>query len=93
MAVVTGASSGIGAAIAWELAKQGFNLFLVARRVDVLQEMAGKIQAKYKNQTFFMMSDLYKSDSAFEIHQETINIAKVQNLTPSILINNAGIGQ
>ncbi len=44
-ALVTGASSGIGAACAEALAKKGFNVFLMARRKQRLEEVAGKINA------------------------------------------------
>ena len=47
-ALVTGASSGIGLEISNELAKQGFNVILTARREDKLRNEAEKIQRKYK---------------------------------------------
>lgn len=46
-AVVTGASSGIGRAIAWELATRGLNLFLVARDKSVLHSLAGEIMGAH----------------------------------------------
>lgn len=46
-AVVTGASSGIGTALAEELARRGYSLILVARRGDLLGELAGRLTERY----------------------------------------------
>ncbi|MDJ0899925.1 MAG: SDR family NAD(P)-dependent oxidoreductase [Xenococcus sp. MO_188.B8] len=48
-ALITGASSGIGAVFAQELAKRKKNLVLVARSEDKLQQIAEKLQAKYQS--------------------------------------------
>jgi len=48
-AIVTGATSGIGRALALELASRGWDLGLTARRADVLDEVAGKIRGAHPN--------------------------------------------
>lgn len=47
VALITGSSSGIGKEFACQLAKQGFNLILVARREQKLKEIARELEEKY----------------------------------------------
>ena len=49
-AVVTGASGGLGAGFAKELARQGANLILVARSADKLETLADELRARYRIQ-------------------------------------------
>ncbi|MCC6809321.1 MAG: SDR family NAD(P)-dependent oxidoreductase [Deltaproteobacteria bacterium] len=51
-AVVAGASEGIGAAFAWELARRGHSLVLIARRSEPLQALADALSAKHPERTF-----------------------------------------
>ncbi len=62
-AVITGASSGIGLAYAHEFAKRGSNLVLVARRGDVLQDIAADIKASYNVKIETIDLDLSTLDS------------------------------
>src|SRR6476661_1108102 len=57
-AVVTGASSGIGAIYADRLAGQGYDLVLVARRADRLEELAEKLRYAYDRKVSFIAADL-----------------------------------
>lgn len=87
-ALVTGASAGIGAALAEELARGGTNLVLTARRRDRLEELARKLEAAHKIQTKIFVADLAQPDAPEKIFQ----FAKDQNAEIELLINNAGFG-
>ena len=87
-ALVTGASSGIGLEISNELAKQGFNLIITARREDKLRNEAEKIQRKYNVAVDFISSDLSDIDAPNKI----FNFCEQKNYQVDILVNNAGYG-
>ena len=52
--VITGASDGIGKALAWEMAARGYNLGLTARRIELLEILKDDIQEKYPAITVFV---------------------------------------
>ena len=81
LAVVTGASSGIGAAIARALAERGWHTVLLARREDRLRELAGEVGGEYE------VCDVGRRDDVERV------AAKVIERHPQIqlLVNNAGI--
>ncbi|MGH9743882.1 MAG: SDR family NAD(P)-dependent oxidoreductase [Candidatus Acidiferrum sp.] len=87
-ALVTGASAGIGKALAEELARGGTNLVLTARRRDRLEELAQQLAAMHKIQTRIFVADLAEADAPEEIFQFT----KDQGIEIELLINNAGFG-
>jgi len=85
-ALVTGASSGIGADIARELAGRGHGVTLVARRQDRLKELADELTAKYGVRAEVLAADLTVADSRAAIPDEV----ERRGLTVDILVNNAG---
>ncbi len=87
-ALVTGASAGIGTALAEELAGGGTNLVLTARRRERLEELAQKLAAAHKIQTKVFVADLTQEDAPEKIFQFT----KEQGIEIELLINNAGFG-
>lgn len=82
-AIVTGASSGIGEAIALELARRGHQLVLVARRTDRLHEIAENLGQK----AHVLPADLSSRTDRAALPGRVAALG----LTPDILINNAGL--
>lgn len=87
-ALITGASKGIGKAIAFELAAKGYHLALVARSADLLQQVAEEIRTKHSVDVQVFAADLSTPGAA----QEVFGWTKQQEMTVSILVNNAGYG-
>ncbi len=84
---VTGASSGIGEALAYELAEQGAKLILSARREDELERVRNA--CKQKDKHLLVPLDLMSNESFPELVKEVI--FKVDSI--NLLINNAGLSQ
>src|SRR4051812_40458697 len=87
-ALVTGASSGIGADLARDLAGRGHNVVLVARRADRLEALAAELRDKHGVRAEALACDLTDS-VALEALPGRI---EALGLTVDILINNAGYG-
>lgn len=87
LAVITGASSGIGAMFARKLAARGYDLLLVARREERLRGIASELAAAHKIKAEALTADL-TSDSGRELVAERIRRAPDLGL----LVNNAGFG-
>jgi short-subunit dehydrogenase len=85
-AVVTGASSGIGADIARELAERGHGVTLVARREDRLRDLAAELGDRVRVEV--IACDVADSDARAGLLDEI----ERRGLTIDILVNNAGIG-
>lgn len=73
-ALVAGASEGLGATYAAELAARGLNLVLVARRAEMLLSLASGLSAKYKIATKTIPFDLSASNAAQEIAENTKDV-------------------
>ena len=86
LALVTGASSGLGAAFARRLAAQGHDLLLVARRLDRLERLASELAAQGVS-TQIVAADLARSDGLVEVEAK-IAAGRIV----AVLVNAAGFG-
>ena len=87
-ALITGASKGIGKAIATDLAARGFNVLLVARSEALLQQEAQRIAAFYPVKADYLALDLSTADAA----QNVYDWCRARGYTVQALVNNAGYG-
>ena len=86
--LITGASSGIGAELAKIFAVEGYNLVLVARSEDKLNQLAATLQKNAPIQITVLAKDLSQPGAAEEIY----TALQSQNIPVDILVNNAGYG-
>lgn len=86
-AVVTGASSGIGVSYAERMAERGYNLILVARRRDRLEDIAAKIQIKTQRLVEIVTADLADANDLLRVEALLTERDDID-----FLINNAGLG-
>ncbi len=87
-ALITGASAGIGAAIAREFAAHGFDLVLTARRGDRLQALAHELAAAHGCTAHVIVADLSDPAAPARVFDEVARAG----LTVDALVNNAGYG-
>ncbi|MEJ2456262.1 MAG: SDR family NAD(P)-dependent oxidoreductase, partial [Candidatus Thiodiazotropha sp.] len=87
-ALITGASRGLGLALAESLASEGYNLVLTARNVDDLIKAADRIKQQTGVEVRLMPMDLVQPDAPTKLYEE-INQS---GITIDLLINNAGLG-
>jgi len=86
--LITGASSGIGAAFARKLAARGRNVLLVARSEDKLIALCNELGRLTSIRAQYLALDLTKPDDRLQLFEET----KKRELEIDMLINNAGFG-
>jgi uncharacterized protein len=87
-AIVTGASAGIGSALAEQLAAGGANLVLTARRVDRLQKLAAELSQKHSVKAEVCSADLTHPEAPEDI----LKFTKTKGIETELLVNNAGFG-
>jgi NAD(P)-dependent dehydrogenase (short-subunit alcohol dehydrogenase family) len=85
-ALVTGASKGIGRAIARGLANEGVNLVLLARGMDALAATAADLRSRYGVKALPVAADITKTDSV----NAAAEAARAEFGTVNIVVNNAG---
>lgn len=87
-ALITGASKGIGLAIADELARRSFDVLLVARSESLLQQEAKRLTVTHGVKAQYLAIDLAEADSARQVHDWCAQHGYVVR----VLVNNAGYG-
>jgi uncharacterized protein len=85
-ALITGATKGIGKAIATELASRMYNVLLVARSENLLKEVADELQSGYSAGCHYLPLDLSEQDAP----EKVIQWIEKNNFPVSVLVNNAG---
>ncbi len=87
LALVTGASSGIGRELARVFAGEGWDTVLVARRAELLHELAAELEGAGAT-AHVLPADLADPDGAVRVFDEVA----ARGLSPDALVNNAGLG-
>jgi len=88
VALITGASEGIGHELAKRFAEHGHHLVLVARSEEKLKRLAGEISSAYGVRVSSIAQDLSVPDSAPKVHRKVEELG----LAIDFLVNNAGVG-
>jgi short-subunit dehydrogenase len=86
-ALVTGASSGIGAAFAERLAQEGYDLLIVARRRERLEALAAQLQENHPVNVEVLVADLSRPEAMRGVEKRIAGDTALE-----ILVNNAGFG-
>ena len=90
-ALITGASSGIGAEFARRLASRGMHFVLVARRKDLLEKLADELHTAHGTKCELIVADLTAPASPSPVANIAEEIAR-RNIQVELLVNNAGFG-
>ncbi len=89
VALVTGASTGIGEALARRFAAEGYDLVLVARSADKLAALSKELTEEHGIQVWVEAVDLSRSNVAEQLAERL----REQNISVDVLINNAGVAE
>ena len=85
-ALITGATSGIGASFARKLAGEGYNLYITGRRVEIIEKLASDLRENYHIKVIVILAD-------FTTPEEVDNLLKkIKTVYFDFLINNVGFG-
>jgi short-subunit dehydrogenase len=87
-ALITGASSGIGRSLARLFAADGYDVALVARRAEALEELAAELTSTYRVSVRSFAVDLARVEGARALHREL----EAAGVRVDVLVNNAGFG-
>ena len=87
-ALVTGASTGLGAEFARQLASRGMHFVLVARRRELMEALAAELLTQHGTRCIVIVSDLSEPDEPRRI----LNEIAAQGIVIELLVNNAGFG-
>jgi len=90
-ALITGASAGIGLEFATQLAKEGINVILVARRKDRLESIAKELSANHGIDARVVAADLGTREGPYNVHKAVAEMNLPEG-GPGLIINNAGFG-
>lgn len=89
-ALITGASSGIGYELAKCFAQDGYNLVLVSRNTDRLQQIADEFRREYHLENVTVIgSDFVQTDAPQQVYDQV----KSQGIEVNVLVNDAGMGE
>ena len=88
-ALITGGTEGIGYELAKLFAQDGYNLILVARTENNLQEAAKVLSKEYSVHVLPIAKDLFDPNAPFELYDEV----RSNNVKVDVLVNDAGQGQ
>src|SRR6476660_2017595 len=87
-ALITGASKGIGKSIAELLAARGYDLLLIARSADLLEQVAKEISLTTSRNCQWLALDLAEEQAS----ETVFDYCNKNQLVVSVLVNNAGYG-
>lgn len=89
IAFITGASSGIGRACAYEFAANGYDLILNARRGDKLEELSRELNNRFNTNCMVLVFDVRDRRAV----ESTINLLQYEWRNIAVLVNNAGLAR
>ena len=87
LAVITGATKGIGRALVEVFSREGFDIALCARNEDELNSLKKEIESRYSNTVYPFVCDVADRESRDKFIKDVLDVSNL----PDVLINNAGI--